>query len=90
MSNHAMAIYGFDAASGDFEIYNPWGTGTAQSWDTTFRSRIGPAACGRRRYFLVAANTAAAGGLAAPGASFGRPTGGVVSAPSLLGLVGAG
>ena len=30
MSNHAMSIYGYDSATGEFEIRNPWGTEDGQ------------------------------------------------------------
>jgi hypothetical protein len=33
---HDMSVYGFDASSGKFEIYNPWGAESGQTWDTTF------------------------------------------------------
>jgi hypothetical protein len=36
ISDHAMAVYGFDSATNMFEIYNPWGTYSGQYWDTTF------------------------------------------------------
>ncbi len=36
VSSHAMSIYGYDSATGMFEIRNPWGTANGQSWDTTF------------------------------------------------------
>ncbi len=36
VANHAMSIYGYDAATQMFEIRNPWGTAARQSWDTTF------------------------------------------------------
>ena len=38
VADHAMSVYGFDASTGMFEIYNPWGTwsGGGQNWDTTF------------------------------------------------------
>ena len=36
ISDHAMAIVGFDATTGNFEIYNPWGAWPGQTWDTTF------------------------------------------------------
>jgi hypothetical protein len=38
VANHAMTISGFDAATGMFEVYNPWGTSNtgSQNWDTVF------------------------------------------------------
>ncbi len=36
VADHAMSIYGYDAATSMFEIRNPWGTAARQSWDTTF------------------------------------------------------
>lgn len=36
VSDHAMTVYGFDAATGMLEIRNPWGTESGQTWDTTF------------------------------------------------------
>lgn len=36
VSGHAMSIYGYDSATGNLEIRNPWGTMTGQYWDTTF------------------------------------------------------
>ncbi len=36
VASHAMSIYGFDSATRMFEIRNPWGTASGQSWDTTF------------------------------------------------------
>ncbi len=36
IANHAMSVYGFDAAAGMFQIRNPWGSASGQSWDTTF------------------------------------------------------
>jgi hypothetical protein len=36
VADHAMSVYGFDSATGEFEIRNPWGTASGQTWDTTF------------------------------------------------------
>jgi len=36
VADHALAIYGYDASTKLFEVYNPWGTSSGQSWDTTF------------------------------------------------------
>ena len=36
VADHAMSIYGFDSATGELEVRNPWGTESGQSWDTTF------------------------------------------------------
>ena len=36
MANHSMAVFGFDSATNMFEVYNPWGKETGQTWDTTF------------------------------------------------------
>jgi hypothetical protein len=36
VASHAMSVYGFDSVTGEFEIRNPWGTESGQTWDTTF------------------------------------------------------
>ena len=36
VASHAMSVYGIDAANGNLEIRNPWGTQAGQYWDTTF------------------------------------------------------
>jgi len=36
VANHALSIYGYDSATGQLEIRNPWGTESGQYWDTTF------------------------------------------------------
>ena len=36
VAGHAMSVYGIDAANGNLEIRNPWGTQSGQYWDTTF------------------------------------------------------
>ncbi len=36
VADHAMSIYGYDSATGDLEIRNPWGAAAGQYWDTTF------------------------------------------------------
>jgi len=37
LSNHDMAIYGFDSKTQNFQIYNPWGAvKSGQYWETTF------------------------------------------------------
>ena len=36
VADHAMSIYGYDRATGLLEVFNPWGTESGQSWDTTF------------------------------------------------------
>ena len=36
VADHAMSVYGYDAATGMVEIRNPWGTEQGQTWDTTF------------------------------------------------------
>ena len=38
VANHAMTVTSFDAGTGMFEIYNPWGTSGSgsQNWDTVF------------------------------------------------------
>ena len=36
VANHAMSIYGFDAATNMIEIRNPWGTSGGSSTNTTF------------------------------------------------------
>jgi hypothetical protein len=35
-ADHAMSVYGYDSATGDLEVRNPWGTSPGQTWDTTF------------------------------------------------------
>ena len=35
-ADHAFSIYGYDSATGDLELRNPWGTKSGQTWDTTF------------------------------------------------------
>ena len=36
VADHAMSVYGFDSITGEFEIRNPWGAASGQTWDTTF------------------------------------------------------
>jgi Calpain family cysteine protease/Putative Ig domain len=36
VASHAMSIYGYDSATGNLQIRNPWGTAGGQYWDTTF------------------------------------------------------
>ncbi|NWK76588.1 putative Ig domain-containing protein [Aquitalea sp. LB_tupeE] len=36
VAGHAMSVYGIDAANGNLEIRNPWGSQTGQYWNTTF------------------------------------------------------
>ena len=36
VASHAMSVYGFDSVTGEFEIRNPWGSESGQTWDTTF------------------------------------------------------
>lgn len=36
VAGHALSIYGFDQATGMFQIRNPWGTESGQNWDTNF------------------------------------------------------
>ena len=36
VADHAMSVYGYDSATGELEIRNPWGTQPGQNWDTTF------------------------------------------------------
>jgi hypothetical protein len=36
VSDHAMSVYGFDAAKSMLEIRNPWGSESWQYWDTSF------------------------------------------------------
>ena len=38
--SHALSIYGIDAANGNLEIRNPWGSQTGQYWDTTFEASL--------------------------------------------------
>ena len=35
-----MAVYGFDVATGMFEIRNPWGAAVGQNWDTAFEVNL--------------------------------------------------
>lgn len=36
VADHAMSIYGYDSATGNLEVRNPWGSESWQYWDTTF------------------------------------------------------
>ncbi len=36
IADHAMSVYGYDTATGNLEIRNPWGTMSGQYWSTTF------------------------------------------------------
>ncbi len=36
VADHAMSVYGYDSATRNLEIRNPWGTEGGQNWDTTF------------------------------------------------------
>lgn len=36
VAGHALSIYGIDAANGNLEIRNPWGSQSGQYWNTTF------------------------------------------------------
>jgi Calpain family cysteine protease/ALTTAQ repeat len=36
VADHSLAVYGYDAKTKMFEVYNPWGTESGQYWDTTF------------------------------------------------------
>jgi hypothetical protein len=36
VSDHAMSVYGYDSATGNLEIRNPWGSAPGQTWATTF------------------------------------------------------
>ena len=36
VADHAFSVYGYDSATGDLELRNPWGTESRQTWDTTF------------------------------------------------------
>ena len=40
VGNHAMSVYGYDAATGMLEIRNPWGVKAGQTWDTTFEVSV--------------------------------------------------
>ena len=46
IDDHEMSVIGYDAATGDLIIRNPWGTAPQQSWDTTFESSISVLAAG--------------------------------------------
>ena len=85
MTDHAYAIYGFDAGSGMFDVYNPWGTATsgAQPWDTTFE--VGLDTLLKAGDVITAAGASPPGGLASPGSGLLQPAS-AASAPSLLGL----
>jgi hypothetical protein len=41
VADHAMSVYGYDSATGDLEIRNPWGVQSGQTWDTTFEVSLG-------------------------------------------------
>jgi len=36
VASHALSIYGYDSATGNLQIRNPWGSESGQTWDTTF------------------------------------------------------
>jgi hypothetical protein len=36
VANHCLSIYGYDSATGEFEVRNPWGSASGQTWDTSF------------------------------------------------------
>ncbi len=36
IADHAMSVYGYDSATGNLEIRNPWGSMSGQYWSTTF------------------------------------------------------
>ena len=41
IGDHAFAVTGYDAATGDFIVRNPWGNSfTGQNWDTTFEASL--------------------------------------------------
>jgi len=40
IGNHAMSVIGYDAATGELIIRNPWGTAPQQGWDTTFEEPL--------------------------------------------------
>ena len=76
VADHAMSIYGYDSATGELEIRNPWGTESGQSWDTTFEVSLAHASGGwryhqRRQYgrdapsVVIGALVSAAAGLQA-------------------------
>ena len=90
MSNHAMAIYGFDAGTSMFEIYNPWGTATsgAQPWDTVFE--VGLNSLLSDGDIISVASNSPAGGMASPSPSL-HPLGSAAQSPaSMIGLAAFG
>ena len=78
VANHAMTIYGFDAATGLFKVYNPWGTNNGgfgnQSWDEDFEAGLGSlladgdviSVAGKSSQPLLAANPTASSPTGAP------------------------
>lgn len=40
VSGHAMSIYGYNAATGNLQIRNPWGSANGQTWATTFEASL--------------------------------------------------
>ena len=40
VADHAMSIYGYDSATGNLDIRNPWGSAAGQTWDTTFEASL--------------------------------------------------
>jgi hypothetical protein len=99
VANHAMAVFGYDAHTSMFEVYNPWGTANGQYWDTTFEVSLktllsdgdtisvatnAPAAGGSSGLPLTPVSTA--GLMASAGSAFAGVTGSLSS----LGLAAAG
>jgi len=41
IADHAMSVYGYDTATGNLEIRNPWGSMSGQYWSTTFEVSLG-------------------------------------------------
>lgn len=91
MADHAMAVYGYDSGTGQFEIYNPWGTATsgAQPWDTTFE--IGLDKLLADGDIISVASNSPAGNLVSASPGLARPSASpFASAPSVLGLASIG
>ena len=65
MSNHAYSVFGFDSATGQFQLYNPWGTEKGQTWDTTFE--VGLSTMLQAGDTLTVASATQLAGINAPG-----------------------
>jgi hypothetical protein len=64
VADHSMALYGWDAKTQMFEVYNPWGTESGQYWNTTFEVSLNTLLSDGDT-ISVASNLPASGGLMA-------------------------